>query len=247
MDDPSRVFARDYIICYNFCVGLLDIIFPKRCIGCKKFGDYLCSNCFPKLSYAEYSLCFICQRGTLDGRTHPRCRSATTIDGVFVGLVYNNISRRLITALKYRPYLADLAPYLTDILAEQLIQNELFVTSLSPDSIFVPVPLHASRLRQRGYNQSELLGKALAKKFSLKCLPLLERTRKTKSQVGLNKEERRKNMHDAFSIKKGATLPKVVFLVDDVVTSGATLLEAARVLKKAGVKEVYGIALAHGN
>lgn len=228
-------------------MSFLDLLFPKRCIGCRRFGEYLCTNCFPKLAFAEYAICFVCQKGSLDGRTHPRCRTKTTIDGVFVGLVYNSLSRRLITTLKYKPYISDLAPYLVDVLYERLIQDELFVLLITKPFVITPIPLHESRLRQRGYNQSELLARALAKKFSFSSLALLERREKTKSQVGLGKEERKKNMQNAFVVKKGIALSQRVFVVDDVVTSGATLLEAAKTLKKAGVKEVYGIALAHGN
>lgn len=102
-------------------------------------------------------------------------------------------------------------------------------------------------LRQRGYNQSLLLVKGLARKFPFPVNECLQRIRKTQTQVRLTKEERERNIKGAFAVKKSMDLPKQVFLVDDVVTSGATLKEAAKVLKKAGVGKVWGVTLAHGN
>ncbi len=228
-------------------VSLLDLLFPKRCVGCRRLGAYICVDCFTRLSFTEYGICFVCQRGTLDGRTHPGCRTKTTIDGVFVGLTYNSLSKKLITSLKYKPYVADIAVYASELLLEKLIQDETFAALRLPLFSLVPVPLHASRLRQRGYNQSALITKALGKQLAVPVVELLVRQKKTRSQVGLDKDERRVNIKGAFAVRSQKEMPQSILLLDDVVTSGATLLEAAKTLKKAGVSEVYGIALAHGS
>jgi ComF family protein len=104
-------------------------------------------------------------------------------------------------------------------------------------------------MKWRGYNQSALLAQGMGKKLSVDVLDCLKRIKKTQTQVGLSQAKRLENMKDAFVLKKSFTAEKYeqVFLVDDVVTSGATLREAAKVFKKAGVEKVWGITLAHGN
>ena len=136
---------------------------------------------------------------------------------------------------------------LGDILYEELIQNELFMKILSTRPIIVPIPLSSAKLRKRGYNQSEILAKNLAKRFKLPVENLLKRVKETKPQYGLKKEERKKNMEGAFGIKRNGSRIKcgmTVLLLDDIVTTGSTLLEAAKILKQNGFEKVWGVTLA---
>lgn len=195
-------------------------------------------------------VCTVCQRQAVGGLTHPVCRTKYGIDGVFPSLVYKGIVKKLIYVFKYPPYLTDLQSQLIALLYEGIIQKEQFVSLLQGESILVPIPLHASKFRKRGYNQARLLAEGLAKKCTIPVVDCLKRVKNTKTQVGLSKEERKGNITDAFALTFDvADLTQVtqhVFLVDDVVTSGATLREAAKVLKKVGFKHVWGITLAHG-
>jgi competence protein ComFC len=171
------------------------------------------------------------------------------IDGVFSSVIYAGVVKKLVYRFKYPPYLTSLRPLLIDIFYEGLIQKEVFTSILQTTTVFVPIPLHASRLKKRGYNQSQLLAESLAKRFGLVSLACLERVKKTQPQFGLSKEDREINIKGAFALKKQRTHSLSgmhVFLVDDVATSGATLREAAKVLKRAGVGKVWGITLAHG-
>ena len=117
-------------------------------------------------------------------------------------------------------------------------------------SVFIPIPLHEGKIKKRGYNQAKQLAEGLAKRFDVSVVDCLKRVKSTKTQVGLTKEERRKNIEQAFALQGTVSEPlqkyQQVFLVDDVVTSGATLQEAAKVLKKAGFTKVWGVTLAHG-
>jgi ComF family protein len=138
-----------------------------------------------------------------------------------------------------------------DLFYESLIQNEDFNKELEMDlpagrQVFVPIPLFSSKLRKRGYNQAEILAKELSKKFNVPFQNVLERIRNTKTQVGMTNIERRKNIKDAFGLinHKSEILDQNVFLVDDVVTTGSTLLEAAKMLKRNGAKRVIGLTLA---
>jgi len=198
----------------------------------------------------EQGTCVVCQRPAVFSYTHPICKNKYTIDGVFSSVVYTGVVKKLIYTFKYKPYLTQLSGLLTDLFYEGLIQKESFMKQVSSPSIFIPIPLHRTRFRNRGYNQSQLLAKGLEKKFGITVVDGLERVKKTKTQVGLSQTERQDNIKDAFMLKEQFILPfkkkKQVFLVDDVSTSGATLREAAKVLKKNGVEKVWGITLAHG-
>ena len=171
-------------------------------------------------------------------------------------MVFNPVSKKLIYQFKYKPYLSSLSVFLTDLLYESLIQNEEFNRILrfaQDDIVLVPIPLSSNRFKKRGYNQAEILAKELSKKFGFPCLNLLKRVRETKSQVGLNKEKRKENISGAFEIinhlpagkaGKSSIINHNVVLVDDVLTTGATMSEACKVLKKSGAGKIWALAFA---
>lgn len=232
--------------CYTRLVGFLDLLFPKHCVNCKKLGSYLCSNCFAYLTFDVYQICIPCNRPSFDGLTHPGCRGRYTIDGAFSVLAYKGVVKKLLYTFKYRPYLADLKNVLTDLFFEGLIQKEGFDEAYQYKPAIVPIPLHPSRLRARGYNQAQVLAEGLSNKFSLRLVDLIIRVKRTLSQVGLKRKERIENLKDAFSPAFNVSVSEYpyIFLVDDVLTTGATLAEAARILKRHGAKKVWGATLA---
>lgn len=240
---PRPLRARD-----DTMANLLDFLFPKKCVVCKKIGQFLCDNCFSYLTFDTKSLCLVCQKPSFDGLTHPGCIKKYAIDGCFSVIPYNKTAQRLIYSFKYKPFVTSLRKIMGDLFYEGLIQNEHFMWQLTSGSWqVVPIPLYKAKLKKRGYNQSEILADELAKKFNLKVPPsLLIRTRNTKAQFGLNKEERKKNMQDAFRLNANCytLVAKNVFLVDDLVTTGSTMLEAANILKRNGAKKVIGLTLA---
>ena len=219
-------------------------------------GDYLCVNCFSRLSYDTKNICLPCGNPSFDGLTHPRCQGRYTVEGSFTGVVFNPISKKLIYKFKYKPYLSSLSDFMADLLYESLIQNEEFdriLHSLPPeagrqnDIFFVPIPLSNKRYKKRGYNQAEILSKKLSRKFGAETINGLERIKETRSQVGLDKKKRRENVKNAFSVKKkygGLFISKNIVLIDDVLTTGATFSEAANVLKRSGAKKVWALAFA---
>jgi len=244
-------------------MGLLDIFFPKRCVRCKKVGEYICADCFARISFDTRLICLVCGKNSIEGLTHPNCRGKYIIDGAFCGVVYKDIVRKLLYQFKYQPYLTDLQPILTDLLYESLIQQSAFMNALETKPILVPIPLSAKRLRSRGYNQAELYAKGLSGKFGLEIHHLLIRGKETRPQFGLSREDRQENMKDAFSIvvasavkqsqtKNGigasSSAPRndvrTAFLVDDILTTGSTLYEAAKTLKKNGFEKVWGVSFA---
>lgn len=227
--------------------NLLDFIFPKRCVNCKKAGDYVCQNCFIYISFDAKSLCLVCNRPSFNGLIHPICRKKYTIDGCFSAISYNKIAKKLIFNFKYKPYMTDLKTFLCDLFYESIIQNENFMSQISKeDWIFVPIPLFSSKLRKRGYNQSEILAKTLSQKFNFPVFNILKRTRDTKTQYKLKKEDREENLKNAFKlvVSSQKSVARNIFLVDDIVTTGSTLKEAANVLKRNGANKVFGLTLA---
>ncbi|MBF8249873.1 MAG: Phosphoribosyltransferase [Candidatus Levybacteria bacterium] len=227
-------------------VGFLDFLFPKYCVNCRKVGDYICSNCFSFLSFDVSMICLVCNKGSIDGLTHPGCRGKYTIDGAFAGVAYKGIVKKLIYNFKYKPYLSDLQKSLVELFYESIIQQEIFQKTLGFSPILVPIPLSADRLRKRGYNHAKLLAEGLSKSLNFKLIDALQRTRETKSQFGLTLKERKENIQNAFALIPNAPIaqfPKIL-LVDDILTTGSTLLEAARILKKNGAKKVWGLTLA---
>jgi ComF family protein len=226
---------------------ILNLIFPKKCAVCKKHGSYLCERCFAYLSFDAKSLCLECNNPTFNNLTHPRCRRKQGIDGCFSALSYNKTVQKLIFNFKYKPYLTDLKTVLSDLFYESIIQNEQFMKLIANGKwLIVPIPLSNAKMRKRGYNQAEILAKELSKKFKVPVQDLLVRTRETKTQVGLTNLQRKLNVQNAFRLETGSLKLETrnALLVDDVVTTGSTLLEASKVLKRGGVGKVFGLTLA---
>ena len=228
---------------------IASLLFPKRCIRCRKSGEYVCDNCFATISFLQHQLCGVCQKGSIDGLTHPKCRTKHGIDGIISSIAYKGIVKKLLYQFKYKPYLSDLKLILGQLLYEGIIQQESFENYISDKKVWITsVPLHKSRERKRGYNQSELLAKELSFRFNFPYHELLIREKQTKPQFELKKEERSKNILGAFSVDnklRNKIKGKKILLVDDITTTGATLRECGKTLKKSGAVKVLGVTLAH--
>ena len=227
-------------------MSLLDFIFPKKCVNCKRFGDFLCADCFAKVRYNESSQCPSCLKASIDGFTHRECKTEYSIDGVISAVVYSSVARKLIRQFKYKPHVSKLSETIGEIMNEGLAQNEGFYNFVEQfEPVIIPIPLSLRRLRERGYNHAEIIASHVAKYFHLAISnKLLVRVKDTKPQYKLNKCERLENVQGAFGIAKNAKIPKSVILVDDVATTFATLKEAAKVLKQRGSKRVLGLTFA---
>jgi competence protein ComFC len=252
---------------------LLDLFFPKFCLGCQEEGSYLCDDCRALLDIAEFDYC-LCDKkpqrlppqdpkGTLSGKCQ-RCRDKK-LSGLYFALPYKEkqLTKKLIYNFKYPPYLKDLAKTLASILIEHFVIAGKNTDEIWENGVLVPVPLDKKKLKIRGYNQSEELSKELSKILQIPVISdSLIKTKFTKQQMELTKEQREKNLLGAFTINPVRNSPpageisngvknsspifgKKVFLVDDVYTTGSTMEECAKVLKKdIGVKSVWGIAIA---
>lgn len=228
--------------------SLTDLCFPILCFGCGASGEWLCNDCRRRVPIRIEQRCPGCMRQiTPSGETCAACADTSPIDGLFAALHYRvPIVSRIIHTCKYR-FLPGTALPLAELLADALDRNGLPL----PD-IIIPVPLHPRRLRFRGFNQSAEIARHLAECLAPGLdLPILEgvllRKCHTRPQVKASKKERLRNLRGAFAIAKGmkkTVSGKTVWLVDDVATTGATLAECARALKKSGVTSVFGIVIA---
>lgn len=229
---------------------IASLLYPKKCVRCRKSGAYICDSCFASIKFLDFQVCAVCQKGSIDGLTHPKCRTAYGIDGIISSIAYKGIVKKLLYQFKYSPFLSDLKTILGKIFYEGLIQQEAFVNYISSkETYIISVPLHPKRLKKRGYNQAELLGKELSLSLKIKYIPnVLLRKANTKPQFDLKKEERGKNILGAFAINpkfQKKLKGKRFLLVDDISTTGSTLRESAKILKKSGAEKVLGITLAH--
>lgn len=225
---------------------LFDILFPKRCLGCGRFGYYFCHRCIIQIKYNQRNeaICPVCEKLAIGGVTHPRCRSRYTIDGLTSFFRYDGVVKKAIKQIKYGFHF-DIANELVNIIPLTSHNNQLPINNYQ-SAIIVPIPLHPRRFRERGFNQAAMLGSALAKKLSVEVrTDILRRTLYTKPQVEMkSRKERLTNMNHVFALSPDILIPNVVFLLDDVFTTGATMRAAASVLKRAGVKFVWAITIA---
>ncbi|MEK7595996.1 MAG: ComF family protein [Patescibacteria group bacterium] len=219
---------------------ILDLIFPKKCFGCGRSGELFCGHCFDSLDFPEIR-CFACRQ---DGAgLCVQCASSFNLKNlrVFWAADYKNPAiKKMIRAFKYRQAGA-LAETLGEILSQRaekfLIQN----------SLVIPVPLAAKKQRERGFNQAALLGQYLAKKNGLAFdSEILLKIRSTAPQVRTaGRGERLKNLKESFIVSDPQKIQsKTVILVDDVLTTGATIMECARVIQKAGAKKIIALVAA---
>lgn len=205
---------------------LLDLLFPPRCPGCRTRGVLFCAKCLDR--------CRSLRVDPIVGRKHSQAM-LTTATGLYH---YDTPVREAIHMFKYRRR-RGLAKPLGALMVEALPAHVASCTAV------VPVPLHSSRMRERGFNQSALLARVLAAELQQPLVQGLQRIRATVHQVGLRPDARELNVRGAFAWS-GEAVPAVVLLIDDVLTTGATMRECARILRIAGAREVHGLALTRG-
>jgi len=236
---PSDVFAAPPP--RQLSQRLLDLVFPPRCVGCSHPGEWFCLKCWPKMPWLPSGHCIHCLSPVTSGRLCAACLQASWVSaGVspldpYAVARHEGLARDAVHQLKYTPH-NDIATVMGPVMAERL-----------PDAmkpLVIPVPLHWTRKRQRGFNQSFLLARAVARS---RKWPLdgkgLRRVRRTKDQIGLGHDERRANVAGAFRWD-GPRIAQPVLLVDDVYTTGSTLNACADALRIAGARKIDAIIFA---
>lgn len=236
----------------SYVESLLELMYPEKntCFFCETYdediGDrYICTDCEKAIRKIVPPICIKCSRPIDLNSPEELCSDCRKHDHIFEMsrsvFVYEGIVKRGIYLFKYynKPYFYR---FFGKCLVDCMKKNDY-----SGLELVVPVPLHRSKLRKRGYNQSELLAKYISKNTDIPFVDILKRIKKTPKQSQMTKEERRKNLKNAFEVKRSKMeilKGKSVLLVDDVYTTGSTADECSKTLIKYGASKVYVITIA---
>lgn len=222
---------------------IADLIFPIMCTVCGAEGQFLCPSCQAKLPRLENQFCIVCKKPAAYGKTHIDCVSRNTIDGILSALTYKSPDvQRLIATFKYQ-FIHGLGGPLSAMIVQAISNQQL--QGYFSDFTILPVPLHKRRLNWRGFNQAELLAETLCHDLNTDINhDLVARTKFTQPQTTLTAAARKTNIENAFEVTRPVT--GKFLLVDDVVTTGSTLNEIAKLLKKNGASEIWAVTIAHG-
>lgn len=239
----------------GFVSGLVDIVYPRRCLVCKKdlrvrlgVDNLVCVSCWSLIKKNLPPFCSRCGRhlenASFNKKICPPCiKKNLHFDRAFSPCVYEGVIKNLIHQFKYqnKDYLGvALARPMAQFIREYRLPMEVI-------DIVVPMPLHQARHREREFNQAEVLGEDIAGEFrkTIACGALL-RHRHTQTQTELEEDKRFANVKGSFRAKDERQIKnKNILLIDDVLTTGATSSEAALTLKEAGANIVFVLTLAN--
>lgn len=230
-------------------------MFPPRCLTCSRLledNQGLCQQCLDGIETIEYPYCDTCGKpleppGSFAGVDKPVCFDCRDTRFFFeyarsIGK-YKGVLRECIHLLKYKGKKIILKSL------DKLIGNNIYgFIPLEKISFIIPVPVHKKRLHERGFNQAELIARLIGDRYKISVFSnLLNKSVNTSPQVTLSREERSKNVRGVFAVTDCSCVRMgTILLIDDVYTTGATVNECARVLRRAKAKEVYVLTLAHG-
>ncbi|KKR14773.1 MAG: hypothetical protein UT42_C0019G0014 [Candidatus Falkowbacteria bacterium GW2011_GWA2_39_24] len=234
---------------------LADIVFPVECLGCGQSGQWLCLSCLQNISWRIIQTCPVCLHPNLWGEYCDHCYQS--LDGIMVASSYEDkLLKQAIKDYKYhlakelaQPLSTSLIVWLGRLLQESsVLKDKAALPKLLEyfnHCLIIPVPLSRRRQAWRGFNQSELLARPLADFFNLDLdCQHLKRIKYSQPQVKLTKQARLINIQKSF-VWQGQNLnQRNILLIDDLTTTGATLSECAKVLKRHGAGEVWGLVLA---
>ena len=228
---------------------LIGFVFPPQCVICEQLHEsedyFICGRCRHSLLKYDSPYCPACHQKLDFGKERCAvCRTRSPVSKVVAVGDFDDILRPLIHAYKYQG-VVPIGNFLGTLLAEQFRQFELS----DKYDLIIPIPLHPSRERKRGFNQSRIIAECLADNLEIDCdSASLVRIKKTRTQTGLNREQRLDNIRDAFALSREVRCDGMnIMLVDDVTTTGATSVESAKILRKAGAKSItLGVIAAAG-
>ncbi len=223
---------------------LIELLFPRFCMGCGYLGTYVCGSCEEKMGKVKKTTCYYCEKLSPFGLTHPGCTRKNGIDGHISTYLYTGLFKKLLHESKYKGAYNILKTLLS--LCGQHKWREILAWERLFSPLVVSVPLHPNRLKQRGFNQSEIIAEKYITTTGLDKGRCLVRVGDTPHLANItDKNVRKHQIKGAFKFN-GEHIPRSVVLVDDVITSGATLLECTKTLKLKGVQTVLTISLAKG-
>lgn len=214
--------------------SIITFLTPDNCIICGNEGDLLCEACVISEIIAPSPTCYHCGAYSVGSSTCLKCRKTSPLEAVWVSAPYEGYSKQLVAELKFSSRRG----------ASKSMALACLPLFPRHDFLVTHLPTSPNRIRERGFDQAALLARAIASARKLHYSPLLLRV-KNVHQVGATKAQRERQMKGAFRAKSSYLLKdRDILLVDDVMTTGASMEEAAKVLKRAGARKVYGVVYA---
>jgi competence protein ComFC len=228
-------------LAWDYAKIIFDYLLPQRCLLCNEETDnvLLCNNCLDYIPSPQPPLCKICGRPVKEKGFCGYCKEPLYIDHGRAFLIFIPPIDRLIHYFKYRK-MTKLAVFLGRAMAN-IIANDLIMNKAD---MIVPVPLYWWKSYRRGYNQAGLLAQQISQETGIISRELIKRVKNTRSQTKLTGIRRRENIVNAFQMNSNGAKGKTIILIDDVMTTGATINECARILKQAEAKAVYSCVAA---
>lgn len=227
---------------YSLAWKYIDLIYPPRCIICGKIGFRCCPQCWEKRKLYSSGICEQCGRPITTTGLCGQCKTEPSPLMKIRSLgEYTGVLQVFITAMKYERNIG---------LAELILPDLFHIYDLAHYQIdmVVPVPLSKKRERERGYNQVAVWGRLFALQINHEFIPAaLQRIHDTRSQVSLSSEQRWENVRDAFSANASLVRGKNVLLLDDVITTGATLSECTKAILQKGAQSVSALTIARSS
>ncbi len=213
---------------------ILNLLFPIECLGCGREGSWLCQDCSRRLQFEDS------RKG--DDKARKNRLKAPALDKIYIAGDYDDaLLANMIKKFKYH-FVTALGQPLADFLSLYW-SGQLALTDIP---LVIPIPLSEKRRRWRGFNQAEILAREFAVNFSYPLTNGLKRIKHGRPQASLSETERLKNLAGAFDYAGPDLTGRTIILIDDVITTGATLNEAALALRAKGAKIIYGLVLAKG-
>jgi len=211
---------------------LISVVAPHDCLGCGYEGRLVCAGCATGLKKVP-ERCYRCHEFSLRASTCENCRRSGALRRVHVGMAYEGLAKELIWQLKFHG-----AQAAAEVMARRMapLLFDMCASSTGEAAVLVPVPTATGRARSRGYDQAKLLARELSRQAGLSYADCLRRSGQT-HQVGASRERRLEQLRTAFRVKISRLRPAII-LIDDVLTTGATLEAAAAALRRAGVFSV---------
>lgn len=230
---------------------LIDLFFPKNCVNCQKLGTWLCENCQQTLDYNPNNYCLHCYKKSELGNFCQAAKKNFSLEGIIIAGDYKNQTlENLVKTFKYKSA-KGLSEILSDYLIKYINKNPIlknFFQKLNfPNTLIIPVPLHRKRQAVRGFNQSDLIARNLSSclNFTLDRKNLTRR-KNNPPQAKLKGEKRLINLKNNFIWQGKALENQTIIIIDDITTTGTTLNECARALKRAGAGKIWGLVIAKG-
>jgi len=232
----------------NLLKTLESYIFPKHCLNCGRNEGYICDFCEKEIKYISAYSCIICNRPSLNGFIHRNCVDSFSPDRFLAAFEYDGVVKKALINAKYKNKVFDIYTLLVSLACSYFDEIGLEV---GEQAFVVPVPTHYQKYKKRTFDHTLVIAELFAKRWGLKVISALDKVKSTPSQSLLGKKQRKKNVEGVFKVDPkfvDQVRGKDIVVIDDIVTTGSTMLAACKELRKLGKdgpRYIYCVSLAY--